>query len=269
METPLRVPKMKPIKTSQTICKKGVKEDAVVLVEAATQHTDEVQIIEETHVVPRQVYESAVENFVEMVGGRAIVIDVLLLTPPELQYASEIHRLAIDAATHKTSISDLAVKHRVPIAALIRAYREALLLRTQVETIHQIAGHVGEVARQTAEDAKNRYTPCIKCKGIGKLFSIQGGVFVLDSNGERVTQLCWGCNGTGEVYKEHTPSDRAAVLKMAKVITDDRAQTVVNVNNQTANLNYTPGDGAGESLIKAVHKILYQTAKSEAEVIDA
>jgi len=263
---PIAPPKIKVVRTAKTVRKKGVKEDAAVLVNAALTETNALQRIEETKVVPRQIYENAVEQFVEMVGGRDRVIDVLLLTPPELQYSVEVHKLVTDADSSVTPIADLAVKHRIPIASLVRAYKAALLLKVEVEAVNSIALHAAVVAQQTAEDAQNKYSTCSKCRGTGRVSIIQGGEFLLTPDGDRVMRLCFECDGSGEVFKEHSAQDRSAVLRTIKIGLEDKPQTVVNVNNKTANLNYTPGDGAGESLMKAVHRILHQNPKDVVDV---
>lgn len=267
----------------------AIKEQAIALLqdinlEAKTsqeRHKGKIQ----RAVTPEAAYE-AFRHFEEALGGRKQLIDTLQHCPENSTGFNIMQKLLADPdfleyaitkgdeANVRYSLAVLCSRHRIPLSAVVTAFRDSRIAQIAAETLNQITNHAPKVIDQLIEDSQNRYEPCDLCEGTGRLWRIgENGEWLLDEEEQHMTQLCHNCRGQGKKFVRHDVQNRKEFLKMAGLI-KDKEPLISQTFNQQA---FGVGDGSFERILKGIETAVIVESKTkeipntfyDAEVIDA
>jgi hypothetical protein len=238
-------------------------------------------------ITPEAAYE-AFYHFEQALGGRKALIDVLQHCPENSAGFNIMQKLLNDpdfleyAITKgnednvRYSLSVLCSRHRIPLSAVVTAFRDSQIAKLAAEELIKIAQNASRVVDQLIVDSTNRYDPCDVCEGTGRIWKIgDNGEWLLSKEGEHETQLCGHCRGVGKRFVRHDVQNRKEFLKMAGLI-KDKEPLISQTFNQQA---FMPGDGSFENILKQVDTaVLIDSRKTpkqipntiyDPEVIDA
>lgn len=225
----------------------------------------------------------AIQQFESAVGGRQALITALQHCPVTSQGYGLINKLLEDPDflefarvndqedNVRYSLAVICNRHKIPFPALVTAFKDAKTAEISIQSLTQMAAETPRIVEQLTQDAQNTYHPCHLCEGIGRIWKIGSeGEWLLDENGDHMTQICHNCRGQGKIFKEHDVQNRKMLLQMVGVLEDKKGPLVGITYNQNANVfkgDFLPGDGSFEKLLKAVDAQEVQTI--EATVIES
>jgi len=218
----------------------------------------------------QRVLFSAFKNFEKAAGGRAELASTFHHCPEASNGFKASQKLLEDRDfnTEKNfSLFVLAKRHKIPLSALVVAFRDAKMAEFSLRSLVQMGQHVDPIIEQTALDAQNHFTECHVCEGKARVRKMNdNGEWAKNEDGDFITQLCYNCRGKGKIFKEHDTTSRTNFLKMTGLLPD---KALINQNfNQQANIlkgDFVPGDGSFEKLIRAVDSL---EVKVEEQPID-
>lgn len=250
---------------------KKASEPVITSLSLLTDEVREAQQIDSNRLSEKSV-DMAWKNFEQAVGGRKELISTLEHCPDDSNAIKAVKRLFQDKAfiiPSADSLRTICLRKQIPLNLVMAAFRDAKMAQVAIGAIAQLAKEAPSIVKQLAGDSKNRFEACVVCDGKARVNKIgENGEWLLNEDGDHITQLCYQCRGTGKTYKEHDFANRRAFLQITGIL-DERKGTVVNVNNQTAiiNENFQPGNGTFEKLIKAIDSVNL-IKKEEEEIID-
>jgi len=223
----------------------------------------------------KKAYDDAFRNFENAVGGRTELQDVLKYCPPESPAYKALARLFKDEdfnLIRDVTLDVVCGRNKITLAQLALAWRDAKVVQMNVDTIARLAGKVPGVVDDTADDARNRYVDCPVCAGSTRIpRTTDEGEYLLDEDGEVVTQLCYNCKNTpGKVYKDHDSQSRKMFFHLTGLLKEGGKADKDSPTIQIANIsgNFIPGDGSYEHLIKAIDRVAIPSRVSVDEDID-
>lgn len=207
--------------------------------------------------VTPEAIDEAMQAFEKAVGGRDRLIEVLKHCPHNSIGAASIAKLTGDAsAFDEIPLKVLAEKHGISLPILVGAFKDGTQSKLAIEALLSAAKSTKVVVEQLAEDSQSRWVPCTMCEGEGRVDKLgENGEFQVDQFGVRSTHICYDCRGKGRVWQKHDFSNRKTFLELTKLIDKKPlVETTITTNNNSLsnNLNYTPGDGGFERLMRAV-----------------
>jgi hypothetical protein len=194
----------------------------------------------------------AFKHFEEALGGRRQLIDTLQHCPENSNGYNLMQKLLADPdfleyAVQKGndenvrySLAVLCKRHRIP--------RDSKIAEIAAETLNKVAASTPLVVEQLITDSTNRYDPCDKCEGTGRLWKMNDiGEWMYDpETGEHMLQLCGYCRGQGKMFVRHDPANRKEFLKLAGLV-KDKEPLIQQTFNQQA---FMPGNGSFERILK-------------------
>ena len=270
-------PKRQPsVKDSPKVKKSDkIKETAIAVIAdtLASERTAQGKIIQKVDksTVPVKAVFQAFQEFEKALGGRAALLNALQHCPESSHGYGMIQKLledpdflsyAIDNNQEDNVRYSLAVicnRHRIPFNAIIEAFKDSKTAEIAIASLQALAPHTPMVVEQMAKDAQNSYHACHICEGTGRIWRISDmGEWLLNEDGDHVTQLCHNCRGQGKVFKDHDVQNRKMFLQVVKILEDKKGPLIAQTFNQNANIikgDFLPGDGSFENLIKAIDKM--------------
>lgn len=254
----------------------AVREQAIEILKNADLNAKTTQ---QRHkgVIRKAVYSTeaayeAFRHFEQALGGRKALIEVLQHCPENTIGYSLIQKLLLDPdfleyaiskgneENVRYSLSVLCSRHRIPLSAVVAAFRDSQVAKIAAETLMKVSSAAPKVVEQLIEDSQNRYEPCEVCEGLGRIWKInEQGEFELDKDKEHVTQLCGFCRGAGKKFIRHDVQNRKEFLKLAGLVQDK--PLIAQTFNQQA--TFQPGDGSFEGLLRQVDTAIVLDAKKK------
>lgn len=109
----------------------------------------------------------------------------------------------------KKNISTLARQIGIPFERVVRAYRDMKRLEGTVA----MAQRLPKIMEDVAIDAESRLSPCVACKGTGRITIGQK-----ESGLPERIEACIPCEGTGQVRQSGDPVARKQVLEVMELV---------------------------------------------------
>lgn len=201
----------------------------------------------------RDLNASAINTFVQVVGGRQAFIDVLSVADAAPE-AESVVNLLLDPRYAGYSIRRLCFITGITVADLFAAYRKACIARAHIRAAHVIAEKLPPIV----EDVMSRATPtrvkCPACQGAGqKSRTITGEV-------RQVT--CGLCAGKGWTRSQPDLDRQKLALELGQ-LTEKKAGLIVQQNQMAVSAATLARTGVGslESLQQAVGELLFSPAR--------
>lgn len=231
---------------------------------------------------PKAVVE-AFRQFEKAVGGRLELAEILKQCPVNstghhmaLQLAHDPDFLALainaeDEASIKYSLDAICQKKKVSLPALVAAFKDAKVAQLAINSLLAVSDHVQPVMEQVASDAQNHWAECRFCRGNGRIQRIgDNAEFAVDADGNPITQLCYECRGSGEVYVSHDFSNRKLLLDFVGLV---KKEPLVQQNFDQRSVSITGGTGQGgvENVMKSLDALfrgVKPTETIDVEVVD-
>lgn len=233
------------------------------------------------HVVPGQpkkIVEQAFKQFEEAAGKRAALIRTLQHCPETSLGFKLVQKLLQDPSfldTEDKSLFATCQKHKLSLALMVLAFKDAKAAETSLSAIVKLAEQAPVVIDQLGTDATNRFEACPVCEGKTRVRKLSDtGEWQRDAAGGFITQLCYNCRGKGKIFKEHDTNSRKQFLQITGILDERKGGININTGVQTQvglmKLDFTPGDGSFEKLIRAVDQLNLPTREDvlDAEVIE-
>lgn len=213
----------------------------------------------------------AFRNFEDAVGGRVELSEVLKHCPPDSPAYKPLQKLFEDTdfnSTRDVTLSLICSRHKVNLAQLMAAFRDATAAKMLTETVARLTAHVPDVVDAVAQDSKNGYSVCTICDGDVRIPRIgPDGEFLIIEE-ELQTQLCHGCRGRGKVYEKGDIGNRKVFFELTGIL-KPKGLPEKGVTVQIANMgSFQPGDGSYENLLKTVDRVAIPEKSIDVDVVD-
>lgn len=199
--------------------------------------------------------KSTIALFEKALGGRESVIESLAIdSTPAIQ---RFLRVLLDPEFDSFSLGELAEQAQIGLTDLLRAYRNATLIKAHILATKAIADRLPALAADVMERAMPQEAMCPVCRGTG---TPPGGS---RKKGD-APEACKTCDSTGKVTRPPTVARQRLALEIAELLRKDRPafHQQINVVNPTAPV----APGSLEQLQSAVTSILYQRAAVPAAI---
>jgi len=184
--------------------------------------------------------KSTIALFEKALGGRESVVESLAIdSTPAIQ---RFLRVLLDPEFDSYSLAELAEQAQIGLTDLLRAYRNATLIKAHILATKAIADRLPALAADVMDRAMPQEVMCPVCRGTGT------------PPGGKKGDLCKTCNSTGKITRAPTVARQRLALEIAELLRKDRPAFHQQIN---VNPSAPVAPGSLEQLQSAVTSILY------------
>jgi hypothetical protein len=193
----------------------------------------------------------ALDRFEEALGGRDLLVEALLLAPPDPDRDALMGLLADPQNDYRT-LGTIAGDLNFSAGEVLALFRDGERAKAQILALHEVTSQAPAVARDVMRRAQNHYRLCTGCNGSGEVWD-QPKNKAGDPIGDAVKVAHAYCDGTGQILVDASLDHQKIALDLVGLLSKGGPGTVVNVD---ASQQMLVGALPFAQLQKAVQKVL-------------
>lgn len=205
--------------------------------------------------VHRDLAQGSIDAFVEAIGGRTRLIEMLSVGASD-PAVEEVLGILTDPLTQSRSLADICRQARFSVADFFLAFSKASLVRGELTSRVKVEKQLGAIIDDLLLQAQPHEETCLACQGTG--FKPPAEPTPAQPNPNPIP--CKECYTRGKRTVGGDLERQKLVLDMARLLPKNGGPSVT-LNNQTNVLNASGRSSGGlEQLQQMVSEALYQGA---------